>query len=232
MPADRRTSRDERRRRLGQNFLLPQWAERFLEDAAVLPGDLVVDIGAGRGAFALPLARQGAEVMAVELDPVWADRLEADARKEQLGRLRVVHGDIRRLRMPDRPFRVVGCLPFGATTDILRHLLDDPGTLLERADLIVQAEVAHKRAAAPPTTLLSTLWAPWWQLERGRRIPAQGFRPVPGVDGAVLTAVRRDPPLLPVAMAASWARYVRAHWPWDARSGQASRGSTDSGLMP
>ena len=38
---------------------------------------------------------------------------------------------------------------------------------LVRADLIVQWEVARKRAVMPPSTLLSATWAPWWSL-RGR----------------------------------------------------------------
>ncbi len=86
--------------------------------------------------------------------------------------------------MPRRPFRVIGSLPFGTTTAILRHLLEDAGSGLQRADLVVQWEVARKRAAIPPTTMLSTAWAPWWSFEVGRRIPAAAFRPVPSVDGA------------------------------------------------
>jgi 16S rRNA A1518/A1519 N6-dimethyltransferase RsmA/KsgA/DIM1 with predicted DNA glycosylase/AP lyase activity len=50
----------------------------------------------------------------------------------------------------------------------------------------------------------------------GRGIPAMEFRPVPRVDAAVLIVTRRDPPLLPPAMAASWATFVRARWPFDA----------------
>jgi len=56
---------------------------------------------------------------------------------------------------------VMGSLPFGRTTDILRRLLDDPGNSLLRADVVVPREVALKRAATPPATLLSTVWAPW-----------------------------------------------------------------------
>jgi 23S rRNA (adenine-N6)-dimethyltransferase len=114
--------------------------------------------------------------------------------------------------MPRSPFRVMGSLPFGATTALLRHLLDDPNRGLRRADLIVQWEVARKRAATPPTTMLSTTWAPWWSFALGRRIPADSFRPVPSVDGAVLRVVRREPALLPDRMADAYASFVRRHW--------------------
>jgi 23S rRNA (adenine-N6)-dimethyltransferase len=114
--------------------------------------------------------------------------------------------------MPRRPHRVIGSLPFGATTAILHHLLDDPDSCLVRADLIVQWEVARKRAVMPPSTLLSATWAPWWSFEIVRRLPAAAFRPIPSVDAAVLCATRRDPPLLPLRMAAPYAAFVRREW--------------------
>jgi 23S rRNA (adenine-N6)-dimethyltransferase len=214
VPAGRRTPRDERRRRLGQNFLQPTAAERFISDAGVRPGELVVDIGAGSGGLSRELLRRGVRVIAVEADPVWAQRLGELAAREGDGRLHVVNSDFLAWRLPDRPYRVVACLPFGATTAILHRLFDDPAQPLMRADLIVQWEVARKRSAAPPDTLVSTTWAPWWEFRLGRRIPAVDFRPVPRVDGGVLVASRRRPPLLPTSMAAPFADFVRAGWPF------------------
>lgn len=74
--------------------------------------------------------------------------------------------------------------------------------------------MARKRAAVPPATLVSTTWAPWWEFRLGRRIPAGNFRPVPRVDGGVLTITGRQPPLLPLAMAADYAGFVRRLWPF------------------
>jgi 23S rRNA (adenine-N6)-dimethyltransferase len=79
----------------------------------------------------------------------------------------------------------------------------------------VQWEVARKRAAVPPATLLSAQWAPWWEFRLGCRIPASAFEPVPAIDAAALAIVRRAPPLLPIAMARSYARFLRRSWPFD-----------------
>lgn len=215
MPADLRTQRDERRRRLGQNFLRPERAERLVAEAGFRPDELVVEFGAGLGAITIALAKRGLEVVAVELDPVWAERLRQRVRSLGQARVRVVEADFLSLPLPTRPFRVIGSVPFGRTTDVLRHLLDEPRVPLERADVIVQWEVACKRAAIPPATLLSTIWAPWWEFRLGRRIPSAEFRPVPQVDGGVLVVTRRDWPLLPPAMTHSYAGFVRAHWPFD-----------------
>jgi 23S rRNA (adenine-N6)-dimethyltransferase len=210
--AGKRAPRDERRRSLGQNLLRPDLAGQLVAAAAFVPGDLVVEIGAGRGVCTFALAGHGVDVVALERDPRWAASLRREVALRDLeDRVRVVCCDARDYRMPRRPFRAFGSLPFGATTSILRHLLDPSSTLVQ-ADLIVQLEVARKRAATPPTTLLSTTWAPWWSFEMGRRIRASAFRPVPAVDAAVLRVVRRVPPLLPVRMADAYASFVQREW--------------------
>jgi 23S rRNA (adenine-N6)-dimethyltransferase len=211
--ADKRTQRDERRRSLGQNFLRPERADQLVESAAFNAGDLVVEIGAGRGALTYALVRRGVQVVALEKDPHWADSLRREVERRGVdGAVRVVRCDALDYRLPRRPYRVIGSLPFGATTAILRHLLDDPDSFLVRADLIVQWEVARKRAVMPPSTLLSTTWAPWWSFEVVRRIPAAAFRPVPSIDAAVLRVMRRDPSLLPLHMAGPYASFVRRYW--------------------
>jgi 23S rRNA (adenine-N6)-dimethyltransferase len=210
--AAERTSRDERRRRLGQNFLRADLADALVTEAAFSPGDLVVEVGAGRGACTFALARRGIHVIALEKDPAWAEALRHEVRRRRLDAVTVVCADAREARLPRRPFRVFGSLPFGATTDILRRLLRDPAGALERVDVVVQWEVARKRTAIPPSTALSTAWAPWWTFEMGRRIPARAFRPVPRVDAAMLHISRRRPPLLPLRMAPAYADFVQDQW--------------------
>ena len=145
---------------------------------------------------------------------MWATRLRDRVDRARASTIRVVNADVLRWPVPRTPFRVVGCIPFGMTTAVLRRLLDDPLVAVQRADLVVQAEVATKRATTPPATLLSTAWAPWWRFDRGRLVPAAAFRPVPHVDAAVLTIRRRTPPLLPNAMARRYAEFVREEWPF------------------
>jgi 23S rRNA (adenine-N6)-dimethyltransferase len=210
--ADKRTRRDERRRSLGQNFLRPDLADELVAGGAFGAGDHVVEIGAGRGALTFALARRGVRVVALEKDPRWAASLRREAIERRLQNVTVLCCDALDYRMPRRPFHVVGSIPFGSTTAILRHLLDDPDSGPVRADLIVQWEVARKRAVMPPSTLLSTTWAPWWTFDIGRRIPAAAFRPVPSVDAAVLCVTRRDPPILPPQMAGAYASFVRRQW--------------------
>lgn len=63
------------------------------------PGAAVLDIGAGTGRNALPIARRGLDVIAVEAAPALADVLEAEAAKEGLA-VRVVRADVLEAELP------------------------------------------------------------------------------------------------------------------------------------
>lgn len=214
MAEPRRTERDQRRRTHGQNFLVDQGVvQRFLARAELSGDDLVVEFGAGSGALTVPVAATGAEVLAIERDPVWASRLRRRIAREDLGdRVRVLEADLRQVRLPERPYRVVANPPFGLTTALLGRLFDDPARGPWRADLLVQSEVARKRAADPPSTLRSATWAPWWTFEVGERVHRGAFRPVPRVDAAWLVARRREPPVLPVWLADGFGPALRTVW--------------------
>lgn len=210
-----RSDRDQRRRSLSQNFLVDQTViASLIDDLQLVADELVVDLGAGSGALTLPIANSGARVWAVERDPIWADRLATGALEERLDdRIRVIRADLRQLRFPKEPFRIVANPPFNLTTDILSLICDDPSsTELTRADLVLQRVVARKHAAQPPTALKTAGWVPWWEFSTGSRIPSSAFRPRPSVDATVLTIRRRDPPILPTWLAQGFGDVLRSSW--------------------
>ena len=170
-------------------------AAELVRDAGISSTDHVWEIGAGSGRLTAPLAEHAGHVVAVERDPILAQGL----RRRFAGShtVEVVEGDALRVPMPSRPFRAFGNIPFAVTTPILRRLLDDPGTLLVRADLLMQLEAARKRAAVSPSTLLTLGWAPWWEFALVRRVGRLGFEPAPSVDAGLLVVTRREPELLP-----------------------------------
>ena len=205
-----------RRPDLGQHALADaRVVARFLDTIEITPGELVVDLGAGTGGLTLPLLDRGARVVAVEVDPVPARhlrRIAAALPTATQAQLRILEVSFDRFRLPTEPYRVIANPPFGRSTDVLRLLLDDPGGGPWRADLVLQLEVVRKRAALPPTSLLSAAWAPWWSFTHGMGIARRAFGPPPSVDAAVLHIVRRDPPLLPVRLAPGFADTLRPRW--------------------
>jgi len=190
------------RRELSQNFLRSRrLAADIVRGLDVRADELVVEIGAGDGRLTRELCRHAGRVIAIELDSHWAARLR--------GRFDVVEGDALTVELPREPYRVVGNVPFDRTTAILHRLLDDPAVPLTRADLIVQWEVARKRAAVVPSTLLSLEWGPWWELALLRRLDASAFVPRPDVDAALLRIVRREPALVDLRDTRQYRVFVR-----------------------
>ncbi|GGS23633.1 MULTISPECIES: 23S ribosomal RNA methyltransferase Erm [Actinokineospora] len=184
---------------LGQNFLIDRATiDAVLRCVAETDGP-IVELGPGDGALTVPLGRTGRPVTAVELDP----RCAAELRRRTGAT--VIHGDYLRFRFPRHPHTVVGNIPFHITTATLRRLLAAPGW--EAAVLIVQWEVARRRAGIGGATLLTASWWPWFDFRVRARVPARAFRPVPGVDGAILTATRRPDPL--VDDRAGYQRFVK-----------------------
>jgi 23S rRNA (adenine-N6)-dimethyltransferase len=164
-----------------------------------------VDVGAGRGIITAALVEHGAEVVAVESDP----ELAALLRRRFGPRVQVLEDDARRLRWPRRPFHVVANLPFGGGTEILRGLLDDPCVPLRRGEIVLQWEVAAKRAAVWPATLQGVVWGALYELGLARRLPRNAFAPPPSVDAGVLRVVRRREPLVPPEEWAAYRAFVR-----------------------
>lgn len=68
---------------------------------ALGPGIRVLDVGAGSGAVAIPAARAGAEVVAVDIAPTMVERLRARARAEGLDDLHAQVGDGTALELDD-----------------------------------------------------------------------------------------------------------------------------------
>jgi 23S rRNA (adenine-N6)-dimethyltransferase len=197
------------RKALSQNFLRrgPVVTE-FVTRAAIKEGDVLVEIGGGDGALTCELAKTKATVTVIERDSRYAEQLRQ--RFSDSPRITVVQADVRDFRWPETEFHAVGNLPFSVTTDILRILFERSGAGLQRADLIVQSDVARKRAGAPEGNKLNLVWAPWWRLSLGQIINAKSFAPRPKVDGAVLVAKRRADPLLPLEAQRLWTGVIEA----------------------
>ncbi|NUP98542.1 MAG: hypothetical protein HUU35_01670, partial [Armatimonadetes bacterium] len=138
-------------RRLGQHFLADyRTAQKIAAAASIGPDDLVLEIGGGRGALTEHLVGQGARLVVAELDEALADGLT-----ERFGpAAQVESGDILQLDLDSlgtpRPWVVVGNLPYYLTSEIILWLCAHRRSI-DRALIMVQAEVAERLAAEPGT---------------------------------------------------------------------------------
>lgn len=161
-----------------------------LVDAACLgDSDLVIDFGAGPGTITAPLARTGSRVLAVERDARFVDTLRR--RFDAASGVRVVHEDLRTVRLPRRAFAVVASIPFAVSTPLLRRLLTPATGGFSRAELVVEWGLAKRLTATCPRDLETAWWSCRFTLTMRRRIPARCFSLAPRVDGAHLGIRRR-----------------------------------------
>lgn len=174
----------------GQNFLHDQRVVDAIVDLVAHTDGPILEIGAGRGALTVPLQRLGRPLTAIEVDGHRAARL-ADRTATST---RVVAADFLRFRMPRSPHVIVGNLPFHLTTAMLRRILH--GTGWTDAVLLVQWEVARRRAGIGGATMMTAQWWPWFEFALSQRVSAAAFRPRPSVDGGLMTIRRREAPLV------------------------------------
>ncbi|GAA2594933.1 23S ribosomal RNA methyltransferase Erm [Streptomyces axinellae] len=192
----------EGRHELGQNFLDDPATIRTFVDLVARTSGPILEIGSGDGALTLPLQRLGRTLTCVEIDRRRAARL--DRRTDAA--TTVVGADFLRYAAPRSPHVLVGNLPFHRTTAMLRRILRAPGWT--DGVLLVQWEVARRRAGVGGATMMTAQWWPWYDFTLVARVPAAAFRPRPGVDGGLLTLTRRVEPLLAPAHRAAYQDFV------------------------
>ncbi|MFN3599922.1 MAG: 23S ribosomal RNA methyltransferase Erm [Dietzia sp.] len=174
----------------GQNYLIDSTIIDEIIDIVDDTSGAIIEIGPGRGALTTPLQNLGRPLTAVEIDSRTVEQLRGSLAAE----VELVHADFVRWPLPTAPHVVVGNLPFHLTTSILRKLLHSPSTTT--AVLLVQWEVARRRAGVGGATMMTAQWWPWIEFTLHRRVPRRAFQPEPTVDGALLALSRRPAALL------------------------------------
>ena len=204
---------------LGQNFLVDGALQRKIVEAlGCSKSDTVLEIGSGRGALTRHLVGRAGRLVLVELD----DRLAGALQDEWGSRpdVDVLHQDFLELdwsAVTPEPSRllVVGNIPYNVTAPIIFKVLERPRP--RDVVLMVQREVADRLAAEPGTGEYGALTVGVRciaSVEKVLRVPRRAFRPVPGVDSAVVRITPFEPPPLSAAEEGSLRQLTRAAFAW------------------
>jgi 16S rRNA (adenine1518-N6/adenine1519-N6)-dimethyltransferase len=214
-------------RRLGQHFLTDRNLLRRIVDALEpAPGDVVLEIGPGKGSLTAELVARGVRVVAIEKDERLAAALErGSVGGAPPGSVRVVTGDALALdwhalvaegiatdpAAPIPPFKVIGNIPYAITSPLIATALVPP--VPARIVLLVQREVADRLAAAPGSKTYGALSVgvqAVCQVEKLFTVRAGAFSPPPTVESAVVRLTPRATPLIQTAELAPFRVFVTA----------------------
>jgi 16S rRNA (adenine1518-N6/adenine1519-N6)-dimethyltransferase len=177
-----------------------------LEEVDACAADLVVEIGAGKGALTAGLSAAAAEVIAVEVDgdlvPALEETVKACPNVTVLCE-DILNLDLRRVAAEYKRDRlvVVGNLPYHMTTQVILYLVERRD-VISRAIVMVQKEYADRLLAAPggrdygAITLRMAYGA---RVTKVIDVPSSAFYPRPKVDSTVLRLRLREEPAVRVA---------------------------------
>lgn len=175
------------RHELGQNFLIHRPTLQRITTLTAATEGPILEIGAGDGALTRHLARLGRDLRAIDIDARRVDRLRSRVHGASIHHADAMYEPL------NRPV-IVGNIPFHLTTPLLRRLMDADGW--QQAILLTQWEVARKRAGVGGATMMTAQAGPWYTFRLHDRVPARHFRPMPAVDGGILSVERRPSPLI------------------------------------
>lgn len=177
-------------RRLGQHFLNDAGIlDRIVDALDPVPGETVLEIGAGRGSLTKALLGRGLNVIAIEKDRALAAAFDEP-------NLKVLTGDALRLDWPPVS-KIVGNIPYYITSPLLDKALTPP--LPERVVFLVQAEVADRLAARPGNKTYGALTVgvqAVCRVEKLFPVAPGSFRPPPKVRSAVIRLMPLSEPLV------------------------------------
>ena len=203
----------------------PRFAQHFLVARGVIEaivglvrpdaGEVVVEIGPGRGALTEMLLASMDRLVAVEIDRDLVALLRA---RQGACRLRLIEGDILQVDLREvlrdaggYRLLIVGNLPYNITAPLIFHLLAH-ADCISRAIVMVQREVARRLVASPGSkdySLLSVLVAMRAEVEIRLQVGRDCFRPVPAVDSSVVELCFAPKPRYAVEDVGCFDRLVR-----------------------
>lgn len=197
----------------GQNFVHDaNTVRRIVAAAGIDPGEQVLEVGPGLGSLTLALLDAGADVVAVEIDPILAGALPGTVARfapTLAERLTVVTADALRVtadalrvttdRWGPPPTALVANLPYNVAVPVLLHLLAEVPTL-RTALVMVQAEVADRLAAGPGSRTygVPSVKARFYgTVDRAGAVGRAVFWPEPNVESGLVRIRRYDDPPWP-----------------------------------
>lgn len=193
------------RKRFGQHFLeSAEIIQNIVGAIAARAGDIVVEIGPGRGAITGALAGSGASLHAIEFDRDLVPWLRQ--RYESLDNVFIHAADALSFDYASlgNKLRIVGNLPYNISTPLLFRMTEYASAIGVLRDLhfMLQKEVVDRITASPGTGeygRLTIMLGCRMHAEQLFDVPASAFRPPPRVTSSFIRLWPRQPGEMAIA---------------------------------
>jgi len=160
----------------------------MIQLSQLTPHDIVLEVGAGKGALTINLIKKAGEVLIVEKDPSLFETLKNLFSNNS--NVKLFLGDILQLDLP-RYNKIVSSLPYSISARFFLWLLDKN---FEIATLLLQREFADKLKSPPGSSKygrLSVLTGSAFTIQVHDSVSPSSFVPQPKVFSSIVTVNRK-----------------------------------------
>lgn len=202
---------------LGQHFLRDKFVLRqIIRVIAPVKDDLIIEIGAGKGALTLPLADRTDRMVAIERDKSLITELKA---RSPLN-LSIIEADVLTVKFADfvgskkgqkGKVKLVGNLPYVISSQVLIKVLEEKN-ILDQCVFLLQKEVAERIVARPGTKShapLSIRFQNDFKSKLCFTVKPESFSPPPQVKSALISLEKRVQPLFPISDDAAFSEFLK-----------------------
>jgi len=189
-----------KRRSLGQHFLKNQTVlKKIIRRISPQEQDLIIEIGAGKGALTFPLAEKAGKVIAIEKDPALILHLQ----RKNIPNLIILEKDILKVNFhellkKEKNFKgnvkLAGNLPYSLSSPLLFKVLEEKA-LFSECIFLLQKEVAERLCSQPGSKTyapLSILFQIHFITALHLTVSPECFSPPPKVDSALISLKKRE----------------------------------------
>ena len=192
------------KKRFGQNFLVDSnIIDKIIHSINPQAEDHIIEIGPGLGALTQPLLKTLNRLDAIELDRDVIPQLKTLERSEKLhihniDVLAFDFSEFKQTNFEHGKLRIIGNLPYNISTAVLFHLVSHRNCIHD-LHFMLQKEVVERIAASAGSNdygRLSVMMQLYFRISPLFTVAPQCFRPVPGVESAIIRMVPRTSPAI------------------------------------
>ncbi len=186
------------KKRYGQNFLIDNNViKKITDEVSSSSGDLIIEIGPGKGALTKELKKKDSYIIAYEIDTDLAKTLE----KLENEKVKVIFKDILTTNIKEdinninySDLYIVGNLPYYITTPIIEHIIKQ-NLVFKKFTIMVQKEVADRFMAKPKSKdygYITLVLKYFFDTFKVCDVSKYSFNPVPKVESAVISFIPKE----------------------------------------